>query len=134
MSRICQICGKRPSVGNSVSRRGRAKHLGGVGRKITGITKRQFKPNLQRVRALHEGAVKRVRVCTKCLRSGKITKPPIRPKFDADGKALPMPLPVAPVVEEQVVEDAVAVEDEDLDVDETDEVEETDKFEDRDDV
>jgi large subunit ribosomal protein L28 len=62
-------------MGNSVSHRGKAKYLGGVGTKITGIARRQFKPNLQRVRVSTEGGgTKRMRVCAQCIRSGAITK------------------------------------------------------------
>ncbi len=62
-------------MGNSVTLRGKAKYLGGVGTKITGITRRQFKPNLQRVRVMTKnGAAKRIRVCTQCLRSGSVTR------------------------------------------------------------
>ena len=62
-------------MGNTVSHRGKAKYLGGVGTKITGISRRQFKPNLQRVRVTTDGGgTKRVRVCTQCIRSGAITK------------------------------------------------------------
>ncbi len=50
MARVCEICGKGTQVGNSVETRGKAKYLGGVGTKVTGITRRQFKPNLQRVK------------------------------------------------------------------------------------
>ena len=74
MSRECQICGKRPMVGNRVTTRGKAKYLGGVGTKITGISRRQFKPNLQRVRVTVDGTNKRIRVCTQCMRSGAITR------------------------------------------------------------
>ena len=74
MSAICEICGKRPRVGNRVKRRGLAKYKGGVGRRVLGRSKRRFKPNLQRVRAVVNGAPKRLRVCTQCIRSGKITK------------------------------------------------------------
>ncbi len=75
MSRKCDICGKGPQMGNKVTTRGRAKHLGGVGTKITGISRRQFRPNLQRVRiTTPEGTNKRVRVCTQCMRSGAITR------------------------------------------------------------
>ena len=49
MARRCEICGKGSQVGNQVTTRGKKKYLGGVGTKITGITRRQFKPNLQRV-------------------------------------------------------------------------------------
>ncbi len=75
MARECEICGKRSQVGNSVTTRGKAKYLGGVGTKITGISRRQFKPNLQRVRVTTTtGAHKRVRVCAQCIRSGAITR------------------------------------------------------------
>jgi large subunit ribosomal protein L28 len=58
-----------------ISRRGLAKKKGGVGRKVTGMTKRSFKPNLQKVRAVVAGETVRVKVCTTCLRSGRIVKP-----------------------------------------------------------
>lgn len=75
MSRECEVCGKKPSIGNSVAHRGKAKYLGGVGTKITGISRRQFRPNLQRVRVTTaEGEHTTVRVCTQCIRSGAITK------------------------------------------------------------
>ncbi|MBU4123884.1 MAG: 50S ribosomal protein L28, partial [Nanoarchaeota archaeon] len=51
-----------------------AKRKGGAGQKITGKTKRRFLPNLQRVRALVNGKPKRIRVCTKCLKAGKVLK------------------------------------------------------------
>ena len=75
MAKVCEICGKGPQVGNRVQTRGKAKYLGGVGTKITGITRRRFRPNLQRVRiTTKEGVNKAVRVCTQCLRSGAVTK------------------------------------------------------------
>ena len=75
MARACQVCGKGPRMGNSVETRGKAKYLGGVGTKITGITRRQFKPNLQQVRIMTEnGTRKKLRVCTQCLRSGAVKK------------------------------------------------------------
>ena len=55
MARSCDVCGKGPAVGNTVTLRGKAKYLGGVGTKVTGINKRQFKPNLQRVRVILAG-------------------------------------------------------------------------------
>jgi len=62
-------------MGNSVAHRGKAKYLGGVGTKITGITRRKFKPNLQKVRVTTpNGTHKTVRVCTQCIRSGAVTK------------------------------------------------------------
>jgi large subunit ribosomal protein L28 len=62
-------------MGNTVSTRGRAKYLGGVGTKVTGISRRQFKPNLQKVHVTTEnGTHKTMKVCTQCLRSGAVTK------------------------------------------------------------
>jgi len=75
MARVCAICGKGTTSGRSISRRGRAKHLGGVGLKTTGVSKRTFKPNLQRVRVLVNGTVKRMNVCAKCIKHGKVAKP-----------------------------------------------------------
>ena len=57
----CEICGKGPAVGNNVSH-------------ANNKTKRRWLPNLQRVRAKVAGSVKRLRVCTRCIRSGKIVK------------------------------------------------------------
>ena len=74
MSRVCEICGKRTEVGNAVTRRGLAKSKGGVGKKITGITKRKFKPNIQVIRAIVDGRVRRIKVCVSCLRSRKVQK------------------------------------------------------------
>jgi large subunit ribosomal protein L28 len=75
MARVCEICGKGTQVGNAVQTRGKAKYLGGVGTKVTGITRRQFKPNLQRVRITAAGGANRtVRVCTQCLRSGAVRR------------------------------------------------------------
>ena len=75
MSRICTICGKKSFRGHQITRRGMAKKQGGVGQKITGKTKRRFLPNLQRVRAVRDGRTVRIKVCTTCIRSGKIAKP-----------------------------------------------------------
>ena len=62
-------------MGNSIETRGKAKYLGGVGTKITGKTRRQFRPNLQKIRvALEGGGSKSMRVCTQCIRSGAVRK------------------------------------------------------------
>jgi large subunit ribosomal protein L28 len=61
MARICDVCGKRRSVGNNVSH-------------ANNKSKRVWRPNLQRVRAAINGGVQRLLVCTRCLRSGKIAK------------------------------------------------------------
>ena len=73
--KLCYVCGKRPMSGNSIDRRGLAKKEGGVGKKITGITRRRFLPNLQRLRSfIKPKTPKRVLVCTGCIRAGKIRK------------------------------------------------------------
>ncbi len=74
MGAECAICGKKKRMGYTLARRGLAKKKGGGGMHISGRTKRAFKPNLQTVRAKVGRTVKRIRVCTKCLRSGKVTK------------------------------------------------------------
>lgn len=74
MSQRCDVCGKGPHSGYTFVRRGLAKAKGGVGRKVTGHTKRVFNPNLQPIKTRIDGTVKRVRVCAKCLRSGKVVK------------------------------------------------------------
>jgi large subunit ribosomal protein L28 len=78
MSRVCYFTGKRTRAGRSIARRGKAKYLGGVGRKVTGISKRKFKPNIQKVRALVDGKVVRIKVSAKAIRNGLVVKPPKR--------------------------------------------------------
>lgn len=78
MSRVCFYTGKITRAGRSIARKGKAKYLGGVGRKTTGITKRKFKVNIQRVRALVDGKVCRIKVSAKAIRMGLVTKPPKR--------------------------------------------------------
>lgn len=61
MARRCEICGKGPVVGRNVSH-------------AHNVTARRFEANIQTVRAVVNGAVKRLRVCTRCIRSNRITK------------------------------------------------------------
>lgn len=76
MSRVCAVSGRRTQVGNKVKRRGLAKKDGGVGRRVTGRSKRTFKPNLQPVRILTpDGTVMTLRLCTKVIKRGIITLP-----------------------------------------------------------
>jgi large subunit ribosomal protein L28 len=75
MGMQCAVCGKKPVGGNQKTYRGKAKYLGGVGKKITGISKRRFKPNLQRIRVVIDGETTRKRVCCQCIRSGRIQRP-----------------------------------------------------------
>jgi len=61
MAKVCDICGKKPQYGNNVSH-------------ANNRTRRRWEPNLQRVRAKVDGGVKRVRVCTQCIKSDRIVK------------------------------------------------------------
>jgi large subunit ribosomal protein L28 len=75
MARECDVCGKGAQFGNQVTTRGKKKYLGGVGTKITGISRRKFRPNLQHVRVTTPtSSNKAINVCTQCLRSGAVTK------------------------------------------------------------
>jgi large subunit ribosomal protein L28 len=75
MPRVCQFTGKKTIAGQSIARRGKAKYLGGVGRKITGITKRKFKANIQTIRAEVDGKVMRIRASAKAIKMGLVVKP-----------------------------------------------------------
>jgi large subunit ribosomal protein L28 len=79
MARVCDYCGKRTESGGMITRRGLAKAKGGVGLRTTGHSLRKFKPNLQSVRALIDGKPRRVRLCTRCLKSGRVVKAPRGP-------------------------------------------------------
>ena len=65
-------------MGKKIARRGISKKSGGIGLKTTGITLRRFIPNLQTVKIIENGTVKRVRVSASYLKSGKVTKAPHR--------------------------------------------------------
>ena len=83
MGMQCAVCGKKPVVGNMKTYRGKAKYLGGVGKKITGTTKRRFKPNLQRIKVAVNGETVRTRVCVQCIRSGRIQRPIKKKPFES---------------------------------------------------
>ncbi|MFC1497837.1 50S ribosomal protein L28 [Verrucomicrobiota bacterium] len=72
--KACEICGKGAMTGQSIVRRGLAKKKGGIGLHTTGISKRRFLPNLQRVKILEKGAVVRRMVCAACIKREQITK------------------------------------------------------------
>lgn len=61
MAKVCSVCGKHPSAGRNVSHSHR-------------VTNRMFRPNIQKVNAVVDGSVKRINVCTKCMKAGKITR------------------------------------------------------------
>lgn len=75
MSRVCYFTGRRTTAGRSIRRRGKAKYLGGVGKKVTGSTKRKFKPNIQKVRAVVNGSVRTIKVSVKAMHMGLVQKP-----------------------------------------------------------
>lgn len=75
MSRVCEFCEKKTTFGNTIARRGLAKYLGGVGVKKTGVSRRRFEANVQLVRVEIDGHVRRAKICTRCIKSGKVTKP-----------------------------------------------------------
>ncbi len=72
--RTCDICGKSAVAGRTYTRRGMPKVKGGVGRRTVRKNLRHFLPNLQSAKILLNGTVTRVRVCTECLRNGRVTK------------------------------------------------------------
>jgi large subunit ribosomal protein L28 len=74
MSRECDICGKSATMGNRIVRHGLAKAKGGIGLHTTGISRRKFSPNLQKIRVSENGGVVRRTVCTACIRSEKVKK------------------------------------------------------------
>jgi large subunit ribosomal protein L28 len=61
MSSVCEVCAKRPGFGNNVPWSKKR-------------TRRRFNPNIQRVRATVDGTPKRLNVCTKCIKAGKVTR------------------------------------------------------------
>jgi large subunit ribosomal protein L28 len=61
MSRVCEVCGKKPQFGHNVSH-------------AHNVTNRRWNPNLQRIKVNVNGSTRRMKVCTRCIRSGKIQK------------------------------------------------------------
>ncbi|QEN03687.1 50S ribosomal protein L28 [Thiospirochaeta perfilievii] len=72
MARKCELCGKGTIAGNSVPRKGLPKKKGGAGQHIGVKSKRTFKPNIVKVQATVAGSTKSVKVCTRCLKAGKV--------------------------------------------------------------
>jgi large subunit ribosomal protein L28 len=86
MGRQCEVSGKKTVFGNQITTRGKAKYLGGVGTKCTGISRRVFRPNLQTIKVwLPNGKTRRVRVATSVIRTGMLT-------LEVDGKVQTFPL------------------------------------------
>jgi large subunit ribosomal protein L28 len=84
MGAQCFFTGKKTQFGIKKTTRGKAKYLGGVGTKITGLTRRKVKPNLQKVRALVDGKIVRILVSTSAIRSGLVEKPIVHQPFTLD--------------------------------------------------
>ena len=61
MAKQCEVCGKTPVVGRVLSH-------------AHNVRSRRFEPNLQRIRAIVNGGIRRIRVCTRCIRSNKVVK------------------------------------------------------------
>jgi large subunit ribosomal protein L28 len=74
MSKECFYCGKTKVAGKTHSRKGLEKKKGGTGSKIARVNKRDFLPNLQKIRVLVDKTPKTVFACTKCLKAGKVKK------------------------------------------------------------
>ncbi len=81
MGMKCDVCGKKPEIGNHYTKRGKPKYLGGNGVKVTGITKRTFKPNLQKIQIEKNGSAVSARICVQCIRSGYVARPTKRKPF-----------------------------------------------------
>lgn len=75
MPRECFFTGKRTAFGNNVARSGAAIKKGGFGLKTSGVTRRTFKPNLQKVTAMIDGRPQRIYACTRAIKSGLVVKP-----------------------------------------------------------
>ena len=74
MAKACAICEKTSASGNKYKRRGMVRRKGGAGSKIVGKSLRTFLPNLQSVKTIIGGTVKKVLVCAKCMKAGKIAR------------------------------------------------------------
>ena len=61
MAKVCEICGKKPVTGHNISHSHK-------------LTKRRWLPNLQKIKVMVDGEIKRMRVCTSCIRDGKVEK------------------------------------------------------------
>ena len=80
MAKVCDICGKHSSVGHSISH-------------AHNLTLRRWQPNLRHVRALVDGQVKRIQVCAKCLKAGKVLKAPHKTRIKPSSAPVAMETP-----------------------------------------
>lgn len=77
MAKQCEICGKATVTGRKVSH-------------AHNVTSRTWEPNLRSIKALIDGSVRRIRACARCIRSGKVQRPPVRSRVLAE-QSVPKP-------------------------------------------
>jgi len=85
MAKVCDICGKHAHVGNQISH-------------AHNTTLRKWLPNLRQVRALVDGHVKRMKVCAKCLKAGKILKAPHKARVKSAAEKAMLPVMETPAI------------------------------------
>mgnify|MGYP000906294703 FL=1 len=74
MARVCEVCSKGKLYGSRITRRGKAKKEGGIGRHVVKVAARTQSPNLQKIRVLVDGTPRRLKVCTDCIKSGRVER------------------------------------------------------------
>ena len=87
MPRVCQVTGARTTVGRKLRYRGKAKYLGGIGKKVTSAEKRTIKPNLQTVTTMIDGRPVRMRIKARVIKRGLLVVKPLKRKFVYKPKA-----------------------------------------------
>ena len=87
MPRVCQVTGARTTVGRKLRYRGKAKYLGGIGKKVTSVSRRTFKPNLQTVTTMIDGRPVRMRIKARVIKKGLLVVKPLKRKFVYKPKA-----------------------------------------------
>jgi large subunit ribosomal protein L28 len=81
MPRVCQVTGARTTVGRKLRYRGKAKYLGGIGKKVTSAEKRTIKPNLQTVTTMIDGRPVRMRIKARVIKKGLLVVKPVKRKY-----------------------------------------------------
>lgn len=69
MAKRCEVCNKGPMFGNNVSH-------------ANNHTRRRWNPNLKKMQAVYRGKVQTIKVCTRCIKAGKVTKVPVKPQVN----------------------------------------------------
>lgn len=87
MPRVCQVTGARTTVGRKLRYRGKAKYLGGIGKKVTSAEKRTIKPNLQTVTTMIDGRPVRMRIKARVIKRGLLVVKPLKRKYVYKPKA-----------------------------------------------